>query len=257
MYYTFACHPETRYGGIVATPPETQDWLDLVQLVVQWACSLLQYVDLSKPKGHARLLQMVRLTLVIAFDPRPESSPPFEPTTPPTSAHGRSMSGRNAIALNLILVHAALSVGFAVVAGKPARQLDNMAFLIIMSANNYIAIPVSTITTLGAFVYQIRSGSELVGSGTSSSNALSTRTFALQGIVFLALAVLWPYRLTLPRNLRHGDWWLVTEWYPQVGWACVNSAVFAAGSILRLYVGLGVGSEGTERLSGERQALLN
>ncbi|KAM0693183.1 hypothetical protein Q7P36_006436 [Cladosporium allicinum] len=90
MYYTFVCHPETRYGGIVTTPPETQDWLDLVQLAVQWACSLLQ------------------LTLVIAFDPRPESSPPFEPTTPPTSAHGRSMSGRNAIALNLILVHAAL-----------------------------------------------------------------------------------------------------------------------------------------------------
>jgi hypothetical protein len=199
---------------------------------------------------------MVRLALVIAFDPRPASSPPFEPTTPPTSAHGRSMSGRPAIAL--ILVHAALSVGFAVVAGKPARQLNNIAFLIIMSANNYIASPVSTIAALGAFVYQIRSsGSQLAGSGTSSSNALSTRTFALQGIVFLALAVLWPSRLTLPRNLRHGGWWLLTEWYPQVGWACVNNAVFAAGSILRLYVGLGVGSEGTERLSGERQALLN
>lgn len=52
MYYTFVCHPETRYGGIVATPPKTQDWLDLVQLAVQWACSLLQYVDLSNPRGH-------------------------------------------------------------------------------------------------------------------------------------------------------------------------------------------------------------
>jgi hypothetical protein len=209
-----------------------------------------------KAKGTPRLLQLVRLTLVIAFDPRPESSPPFEPTTSPTSAHGRSMSGRTAIAL--ILLHAALSVGFAVVAGKPARQLNNIAFLIIMSANNYIAIPVSIIAALGAFVYQIRSsGSELAGSGTSSSNALSTRAFALQGIVFLALAVLWPSRLTLPRNLRHGDWWLVTEWYPQVGWACVNNAVFAAESILMLYIGSCAKSDGGERVLGERQALLS
>ena len=198
---------------------------------------------------------MVRLALVIAFDPRPASSPPFEPTTPPTSAHGRSMSGRPAIAL--ILVHAALSVGFAVVAGKPARQLNNIAFLIIMSANNYIAIPVSTIAALGAFVYQVRgSGSQLAGSRTNSSNALSTRTFALRGIVFLALAVLWPFRLKLPRNLRNSDWWVVTEWYPQVGWACVNNAIIAAGSVLVLCIALSAESDGGERLQGERQALL-
>jgi hypothetical protein len=199
---------------------------------------------------------MVRLALVIAFHPRPESSQPPEPTAPPTSAHGRSMSGRTDIAL--ILLHAALSVGFAVVAGKPARQLINMAFLIILSANSYIAIPLSTLATLAAFAYQIRhsnSGSAI--SGENSPNALSMRVLALQVVLFLTLALFWPFRLTLPRSLRRGDWWLVTEWYPQVGWACVNNAVFAAGSILMLYVGLGVGSEGTERLPGERQALLN
>ena len=47
MYYTFVCHPDTRYGGIIATPPRMQDWLDLGQIVVQWACSILQYVSRS------------------------------------------------------------------------------------------------------------------------------------------------------------------------------------------------------------------
>jgi hypothetical protein len=199
---------------------------------------------------------MVRLALVIAFHPRPESSQDDEPSTPPSSGHSRSKSGITAIAL--ILLHAALSVGFAIMAGKPARQLNNIAFLIIMSANNYIAIPVSTIATLGAFAYQINSSnSKSAGSGTRSSNALSTRSLALQGIVFLALAVLWPLRFTLPRNLRAGEWWKVTEWYAQVGWACVNNAVVAVGQFLVVYTVSSADSDGAGSLSGgERHALL-
>ena len=202
---------------------------------------------------------MVRLALVIAFQTRPESSQAFEPTTPLISGHSRSLSGTTAIAL--ILLHAALSIRFAVVAGKPARQLNNLTFLIIMSASNYIAIPVSTIATLGAFVYQIsRSNSESAGSGTRSSNALSTRSLALQGIVFLALAVLWPFRFTLPRNLRGGEWWVVTEWYTQVGWACVNNAIVAVGQFLVVYTVSSADSDGAGSLSGaggERNALLD
>lgn len=45
MYYIFVCHPETRYGDIIRAPPEMQNWLDLVQIVAQWVCSLIQYVS--------------------------------------------------------------------------------------------------------------------------------------------------------------------------------------------------------------------
>jgi len=201
-------------------------------------------------------LQMVRLVLVIAFHPTPDSSHTNEPTTAPTSVHGGSMSGITATAL--ILLHAALSIAFALAAGKPARQLNNIAFLVIMSANNYIAIPVSTTATVAAFAYQARhSGGELAGSGTSSSNALSTHALALQGIVFLALAILWPFRFRLPRNLRAGEWWVVTEWYAQVGWACVNNAIVAVGQFLVLYTGSCADSDGAGSLDGgERNALL-
>ena len=201
-------------------------------------------------------LQMVRLALVIAFQTTPESSQGNEPTSPPASGEGRSMSGMNATAL--ILLHAALSVGFAVVVGKPARQLNNIAFLIIMSANNYIAIPISTIDTVAAFVYQTRrSGGELTGFGTRSSNAISTHALALQGIIFLALAALWPFRFGLPRNLRAGEWWVVTEWYAQVGWVCVNNAIVAVGQFLVLYTMSNADSDGAGSLDGgERNALL-
>jgi hypothetical protein len=47
MYYIFVCHPETRYGDIIGAPPSPQNWLDLVQIVVQWVCSLIQYVSAS------------------------------------------------------------------------------------------------------------------------------------------------------------------------------------------------------------------
>jgi hypothetical protein len=78
----------------------------------------------------------------------------------------------------------------------------------------------------------------------------------LQVALFLALATFWLFRLRLPRNLRGGDWWVVTEWYPQVGWACVNNGIIAVGSVLVLYIGSGGESDSGGRLPGERDALL-
>jgi hypothetical protein len=142
------------------------------------------------------------------------------------------------------------------------RQLGNIAFLIIMSANSYIAIPLSTLAILAAFACQIRHSSRGSTSRTRSSSftsldALSLRALALQGVVFLALAVLWPFRLRLPTNLSGGGWWWVgTEWYPQVGWACVNNAVVAVGQFVVLYVVVRAESGGDGRVGGERRALL-
>jgi hypothetical protein len=194
---------------------------------------------------------------VIAFQSSPENSPSREPAETPAPCHDKSMSGRSAV--TLIILHAALSVALAIVAGKPARQLNNIAFLIIMSAENYIAIPLSTLATLAASAYQIRrsgSSSESAASRKKPPNALSARVLALQVALFLALALSWPSRLRLPRNLRVGDWWVVTEWYPQVGWACINNGIIAVGSVLVLYFGSGGESDRGGRLPGDRDALL-
>jgi hypothetical protein len=114
-----------------------------------------------------------------------------------------------------------------------------------------------------AFAIQVRSsrGRKLArsseASGPSSpSGALSTRALALQSIVFLALAVSWPFRFGYPWGELNDRWWVVTLWYTQVGWPCVNNGVIAVGSILVLYIGSGAGSDRDERLPGERDALL-
>jgi hypothetical protein len=216
---------------------------------------LADTVRVCKLRDVSRVLRIARLALIIAFQSSLENSPSHEPAETPAPSHDKSTSGRTAV--TLVIFHAAISATFAVIAGKPRRRWDNLAFLIIMSANSYIAIPLSTLATLAAFACQIRrSNGELATSRENSPNSLSTRVLALQVVLFLSLALFWPFRLTLPRNLRHDDWWLVTEWYPQVGWACVNNAVFAAESVFVLYLGSGVGSEGSERSPGERQALL-
>jgi hypothetical protein len=174
-------------------------------------------------------------------------------------------------AITLIFLHASISATFAIIAGKPLRQWNNIAFLIIMSANNYIAIPLSTLATLAAFACQANCSSSTGRNTTTSEetprtifpDALSLRSTALQTALFFALALSWPSRLQLPRrNPRSGEWWwwVVTEWYPQVGWACVNNGVIAVGSVLVLYIGSSDAeslSGGGEGLPEERDALLS
>ena len=71
-------------------------------------------------------------------------------------------------------------------------------------------------------------------------SALSPTALALQAVLYLGLAIAWPYRLALPPELRnHGissfDW-IYSEWYPMVGWACVNNALLALGQAVVLSV---------------------
>lgn len=155
------------------------------------------------------------------------------------------------------LGHAALSIVFAIIAGKPAERWVNPAFFFIAAANNYIAIPLSTLTILVTFACQVRSSSSRVlatnsGVSTASSHqgALSTRALALQSVVFLALAVLGPFRFGCPRYSYDWDLWVVTEWYPQAGWPCVNNFFVAVGQFLVLDF------DSAGRPAGERQALL-
>jgi hypothetical protein len=197
-----------------------------------------------------------RLVLVAALRTRPESRPDHLFT---------SMTGPKT-ALFCILVHAAVSIFLAVIAGRPTDDwdwIDRLIFGIMFFANNYIAIPLSTLAICVAFAYQARESSSCTrvsAGGTSragSRGALSTRALALQGIVSLALAVAWPWRFGFPRNLSEGGWWFVTVWYPLVGWACVNSFAAAVGQVSVLYVVTRAGSDGgADSPSGERRALL-
>jgi hypothetical protein len=163
-----------------------------------------------------------------------------------------------------VWLHAAVSITLAIIAGKPVERFDNLPFLIIMVANNYIALPLFTITILVAFAIQVRSsrGRKLArsseASGPSSpSGALSTRALSLQSIAFLALAVSWPFRFGYPWGQLYDEWWVVTLWYPQVGWPCVNNAVIAVGQFVMLCVVSSADSDSAGSLSGERRALLD
>jgi hypothetical protein len=196
------------------------------------------------------------LVLVAALRTRPESRPDrwFTSMTGPKTA------------LFCILVHAAVSIFLAMVAGRPTDDwdwIDQLIFGIMFFANNYIAIPLSTLAICAAFAYQARESSSRnrdSAGGTSragSRGALSTRALPLQGIVSLALAVTWPWRFGFPGDLSEGGWWVVAVWYPLVGWACVNSFVAAVGQFFVLYVVTSAGSDGgAGRMRGERRALL-
>jgi ABC-type dipeptide/oligopeptide/nickel transport system permease subunit len=200
-------------------------------------------------------MRNARLALVASF-PKPE-------TRPGSDRLYVSMNGKKT-ALFFIVFHAAFSIMFAMIAGQPAPYLGNVAFLFIMGANNAIVLPFFTIATLVAFAYQIHSSSrdrKLARSSEASGlpdfrSALSTRALALQSLVFLALAVLWPFRFGYPRDQLYGDWWVVTVWYAQVGWPCVNNLIIAAGQFVLLSVVSSAEVDTTEVPSGEGRVVL-
>lgn len=231
MYYIFRCHTETRYGGIIAKPPSRQNWLDLAQIVVQWACSFVMLVfpllEIFQSYNH---LHVNRLVLVIEFSS--SSSGPANNIA--SSARRTSMAGP--AAFFFLLLHAGISIMFAAIAGEPLRQWNNPAFLVIMAAQACIANPFASAFLIVAFVYQLSWANARRTAGKDSASALSKYALAAQSATSLALAILWPFRLELPRTLRGaGLESLFEEWYPFVGWASVNAFVMAVGQYILLY----------------------
>ena len=156
------------------------------------------------------------------------------------------MSGE--IALILLILHAILFLFSLRVGGRP----QSLVFLSITGINADVANPLTTISTAIAFMHQ--ASTMWMSQGPS---VLSKTTLVLQVATFLALAVSWPFRLVLPENLWHlGEQpALLMEWYPWVGWACVNNAVVAIGQATVLYVALRLDGRSTQSAS-ERQVLL-
>jgi hypothetical protein len=255
MYYIFRNHSlDWDYGRIIDTPPKVHDWLVLAQIVVQWACSLLLYVSQHLAEFRSKSdTQIARFAHVVAYSPHdPRTN--YEPN--------RRILSSGQIATALLVLHAIFAVASILIAGKPARYWDNLAFLFMIGFNTAVAMPIATILTVAACALQASRSSKFIAtsksSGNTSTNALSRKTLVLQMLTFLALAILWPFRFRMPSTLVRPGWeWLVYEWYPNVGWLCVNNAVIAVGQYGVLYVLAGGYASGNQRITGERQALLS
>lgn len=131
----------------------------------------------------------------------------------------------------------------------------DMVLNIVRNINARVTNTFFTLMTVVAFFYQAR-----VVPSAGQPNALSSWTLGLQFFTFLLLAISWPFRLILPSNM----WELgskpaiLLEWYPWVGWACVNNAIFAIGQgIILLLYSSRMGRDGTIGFADERQPLLN
>lgn len=187
------------------------------------------------------------VSLVFIYPPISSSGPSA------TSADNRASISRKT-ALTLVFSHAIISLLLIFIAGKSLRQLGNSFFLIIMSANENIAIPLSTLATLAAFFIQVHTQKT-----TSANNALSRLSIILQAITFLTLASLWPFRFSLPQNLwlRQSASSLCVEWFCVVGWACINHSIIGVGKFIVLYVTAAASNDGSVQSLGERESLLS
>jgi hypothetical protein len=152
----------------------------------------------------------------------------------------------------LLTTHATLCIFWAVVAGAPSDDPFDLPFVVIMSVQQTVINAIITITTGVAFALQFH-----MVKATQGASALSRAALLLPTILFLALAVSWPFRFQVPLNLQRDrrGLWILAEWYPQVGWPCVNSAVIAIGHGALIYALSGRIGSGVET-GTEREALL-
>ncbi|KAG6364217.1 hypothetical protein INS49_005815 [Diaporthe citri] len=160
-----------------------------------------------------------------------------------------SPSARTAVIL--VALHAALCVFWAILAGNPSKDWLDLPFVVTMSINYAVINPLFTIATGVAYGLQASAAG-----ATQGRTALSRTTLVLQIIIFSALALLWPVRFRLPENLKGSSLWLVYDWYPLVGWACVNNALIAVGQCIVLRAVDGAARSGAQLMSRETQPLL-
>lgn len=149
----------------------------------------------------------------------------------------------------LIILHFLFFIVSIFIEGSP----DDVIFTVISNINSGIVNPVFTLLAGVFFFFQAS-----VTWPSSSIGALSMWTLLLQSITFLLLAISWPFRLILPPNM-----WklgskpaLLMEWYPWVGWACVNNALMAVGQGFMLLVVHKI-SKSPPLTDGEAQPLLS
>jgi hypothetical protein len=170
-------------------------------------------------------MYLQRLVIVLGT---PAHSPTSDDTAEPSTR--RPFFSRRT-PLILLLLHAMLFFLYPPFGGSA----DDYAFFLIAGFDYYIVNPITTILIVIALLHQANTIWTHQGETALSPTALASQVF-----LHLGLAISWPYRLTLPHNLW--SWktvsfdWICSEWYPVVGWVCVNNAILAFGQTVMFFV---------------------
>lgn len=154
------------------------------------------------------------------------------------------------MAVLLWILHIVLFTLSVPIGGRP----QDIVFNIIRNINAAVINPLFTLIAAVSIFIQARAmpamPDQLMG--------WSQWTLGLQSLTYLILAISWPFRLILPPNM-----WqlgskpaLLLEWYPWVGWACVNNAILAIGQGMILFLSISRVADGNSSLADERWALL-
>ncbi|RFU26465.1 hypothetical protein B7463_g9859, partial [Scytalidium lignicola] len=151
------------------------------------------------------------------------------------------------VAVLLWILHIVLFTLSVAIGGRP----QDIVFNIIRNINAAVINPLFTlIAAVTVFIQARAMPDQLMG--------WSQWTLGLQSFTYLILAISWPFRLILPPNM-----WqlgskpaLLLEWYPWVGWACVNNAILAIGQGMILFLSISRVADGNLSLADERRPLL-
>ena len=133
------------------------------------------------------------------------------------------------VAVTLWVLHVSLFFLSLAAGGRPQDLIYN----VVRNINACIINPIFSASTVVAFLLQARINGRFTA---EQPHALNKWTLGLQSIVYLLLAISWPFRLKVSPNMRQAGPkpFLLMTWYPWVGWACINNAVLAIGQGLML-----------------------
>ncbi|KAI1944369.1 hypothetical protein LOZ12_004242 [Ophidiomyces ophidiicola] len=176
---------------IVASPPTAGDWLNFLQFTVVCVCYLGLFILCFYYPSEQAGEKRTALTIYITFF---------------------------LISVVPVIVESAL----------PARrddvEQDRRWFSAMFSGVHMIFVhPIVTLLGFASLFAQAR---ETLSR--SSPGALSPLGLAAQAVVFAAVALYWPFRMTIPEEFwRMSPWNRLVAWYQLVGWATVDNTIFA------------------------------
>jgi hypothetical protein len=87
--------------------------------------------------------------------------------------------------------------------------------------------------------------------------AVSHAGLAIQAVIFTCIAVSWIGRVEFPYEAYGGfPWGALSTWYELVGWAAVDTGIFALGQAILLWVVSRHAASGSGAFDGETEPLL-
>jgi hypothetical protein len=211
----------------VETPPNTGDWLNLVQFTVVWILWLAMYVCLPQEMffrkgGSARAVKanrskIHRFALCLYF-PSDRYNAPRRSTV-------------IAIYISFLLI-SVVPVFVAAIQDHPDEPYGKWLPAMIHGFHSMFLNPVITLICFAALLAQWRTLR-----GGMVHTALSPLGLILQAIIFAIAAATWPWRLRFFHDLPGGiSFSYLGTWYSLVGWVAINNGIFALAQIILFWV---------------------